>query len=63
MQMPLSADQLKRLFTIVVTLDVSVFPRVIESLIPGQTDLWQAMQLLPDASVVYPQYVPSIYIR
>ena len=55
--MPLSAEQLQRLFTIVVALDVSVVPRVIECIVPGQTDLWQAVQLVPDFSIFRPQYV------
>ena len=49
----LPVDQLKQLFTFMVTLDLSVFPRVIESLVPGQADLWQAMQLVPN---LRPQY-------
>jgi hypothetical protein len=54
-QIPLSADQLNQLFSIVVALDAAVFPRVMEVLVPGQADLWQAMQLAPDVSVFHSQ--------
>lgn len=59
MQGSLSADQLKRLFAVVASLDVSVFPRVIEFLVPGQDDLWQVMQVATDFSVLRSQYVSS----
>ena len=49
----LPVDQLKQSFTFMVTLDLSVFPGVIECLVPGQANLWQEMQLVPN---LRPQY-------
>lgn len=43
---PLSPDNLKRFVAVVTSLDASLFQTIIENLIPGQTDVWSALELM-----------------
>ncbi|KAF8959548.1 ribosome 60S biogenesis N-terminal-domain-containing protein [Flammula alnicola] len=42
---PLGLVELRRLIVLVTTLDPSMLPSIVENLIPGQTDVWAALDL------------------